>query len=82
MGVSSFSGLVDAVYVSYHSLYSRPMAAAPVAFLPSWRFPPITSADWPFYVLYDPYALLEFWPDFCSEAALTLVSNHCLFVID
>ena len=33
-------------------------------------------------MLYDPYALLDFWPEFSSEAALPIVSNDRLFVID
>ena len=33
-------------------------------------------------MLYDPYAYLEFWPRFCSEAMLPFVPNSLLFVID
>ena len=32
-------------------------------------------------MLYNPYACLEFWPSFCSEAMLPFVSNGHLFMI-
>ena len=36
----------------------------------------------PVYVRCDSYALLDFWPGFCSEAMLPFVPNSHLFVID
>ena len=45
-------------------------------------FPPTTSAGWPFSVLHDPYACLEFWPSFCSKVMLPFVPNGHLFVLN
>ena len=65
MWILSPSCLVDAIWLSSHffgCLSSRPMATDQMAFLSpdsaDWQFSPTTSTEWPFYVLYDPYAVL------------------------